>query len=183
MRPVVVLPRVVPTVTPSVCSWHVSSVRNGASKRLVNLSKDVRAAKEQLQERLDLATRLLQLAEKARSLETDKEKVQPYYASSMPETQDPDEVMKTPAEEAAEESKWMRNMLANDGYSEVTSKAIMEVGDPALMRQLDNFYKKCVSLRVWHASVRFNPADRPVVLFLVLSQVQPGAAEQTCYRA
>ena len=77
----------------------------------------------------------------------------------------------------------MRNMLANDGYSEVTSKAIMEVGDPALMRQLDNFYKKCVSLRVWHASVRFNPADRPVVLFLVFSQVQPGAAEQTCYRA
>lgn len=121
---------------------RMSRVRNGASKRLVNLSKDVRAAKEQLQERLDLATRLLQLAEKARSLETDKEKVQPYYASSMPETQDPDEVKKTPAEEAAEESKWMRNMLANDGYSEVTSKAIMEVGDPALMRQLDNFYKK-----------------------------------------
>ena len=58
-------------------------VRNGASKRLVDLSIDVRNAKAALQERLDLATRLLQLAEKGRQLETDREKVQPYYQSSI----------------------------------------------------------------------------------------------------
>lgn len=164
------------------------SVRNGASKRLVDLSINVRNAKAALQERLDLAQRLLQLAEKARQLETDKEKVQPYYRSSLAadgsgaSEEDakqvrtlvgrgggttrclrglssrcvmPDAVhaltrwrcvftrrLQAEAEGKAANTKWMKQLLSNGGFSEAATKAIMDVGDPSMLAQLDNFYKK-----------------------------------------
>lgn len=161
------------------------SVRNGASKRLVDLSINVRNAKAALQERLDLAQRLLQLAEKARQLETDKEKVQPYYRSSFAadgagaSEEDakqvrtlgggtirslrglssrcvmPDAVhaltrwrcvftrrLQAEAEGKAANTKWMKQLLSNGGFSEAATKAIMDVGDPSMLAQLDNFYKK-----------------------------------------
>jgi len=115
---------------------RMANVRQGASRRLVNLSLDVRDARKKVKERLDLGQRLLQLAEKARALETDKEKVQPYYQSSATPTEDEKE------QDAEASGNWLRELVVNGGFSEVTAKAVSAMADPATLGALDNFYKK-----------------------------------------
>jgi hypothetical protein len=57
----------------------------GQEARLLDITKTVRKAKAKLQERQALAERILMQAEMARKLETEREKVVPFYTSSVEE--------------------------------------------------------------------------------------------------
>ena len=46
------------------------------------------------------------------------------------------------AESKDANSKWMKQLLSNGGFSDAASRAIMDVGDPSMLAQMDNFYKK-----------------------------------------
>ena len=72
---------------------QLETARAAASKRLHTVSRSAQAAKAELNERLRLAERVLQLGERARQLQTDKERTTPFYVESTAEEDTPSGVM------------------------------------------------------------------------------------------
>ncbi|CAN0257921.1 unnamed protein product, partial [Phaeothamnion confervicola] len=60
---------------------RMNAFRDGQSRRLADLTRDARAAKERLRRQAALAERILTLAELARKAETEQEKVAPFSVS------------------------------------------------------------------------------------------------------
>jgi len=88
----------------------------GQEARLLDITKTVRKAKAKLQERQALAERILMQAEMARKLETEREKVVPFYTSSVEELDQSSEVQSellTAKEEAGGNSVDEWNYLDN----------------------------------------------------------------------
>lgn len=63
---------------------RLETARAAAGKRLQSVSKHAQEAKGELQSRLRLAERVLQLGERARSMQTDRERTTPFYTESLP---------------------------------------------------------------------------------------------------
>ena len=63
---------------------RLETARAAAGKRLQSVSKHAQEAKGELQSRLRLAERVLQLGERARAMQTDRERTTPFYNETTP---------------------------------------------------------------------------------------------------
>jgi len=70
---------------------QMNKFRDGQAKRLSELTKNVDKCKTTLKERSKLAENILKLAELARKLQTEREKVAPFYTNSLAEVADQEE--------------------------------------------------------------------------------------------
>ncbi|KAG5192465.1 flagellar associated protein [Tribonema minus] len=77
---------------------RMGAYREAQGQRLLELTRDARAAKGKLQEQLDLAERVLKLAELARKAETEAEKISPYYPSPHTDAVEREEALAADAE-------------------------------------------------------------------------------------
>jgi len=100
---------------------QMNKFRDGQSKRLQELTKNVDKCKTTLKERMKTAETILKLAELARKLQTEREKVAPFYSNSLVEVD----------QEAAQEQ-----MEAAKGDVEGKDKGVDE------WNYLDNFWKR-----------------------------------------
>merc|ERR1740130_245784 len=73
----------------SALKGRMKKLRQGEAKRLTELTVMAREAYRANEDRLSKSCRILQLAELGRKLETEREKVQPFYESTARVTQDP----------------------------------------------------------------------------------------------
>ena len=116
----------------------MNKFREGQAQRLSVLTQNTSSAKTTLETNIQLGERILKLAELARKMETDREKVAPYYFSSS-----------SNAEEEGEEEGGMAAGGMDKGKDEGPqplahqSAAVDENGNLVMKwNQLDKFFKK-----------------------------------------
>ncbi|GMH95402.1 hypothetical protein TrVE_jg2490 [Triparma verrucosa] len=120
---------------------RMNKFRSTQKSRLSELTKNANGSKNLLKDKCDLAERILKLSELGRKMETEQEKVTPFYVSSVEgEIEKQAEAMMQKAKEEGEPSK------AGGDDVEVTplhSSAWSETGKPVgKWNHLDQFWKK-----------------------------------------
>jgi len=122
---------------------RMNKFRDVQGRRLNELTKNANSAKSNLKDRISLAERILKMAELGRKMETEQEKVVPFYVSSVEseiEKQAEDMV------KAQKESNDGRDAISGDGEATVTpltSSSWTTGGKPvSKWNILDNFWKK-----------------------------------------
>lgn len=124
----------------------MTKFRGGQSKRMAKLSQHVAHARTKLTQQKELAERILKLSEFARKLETEAEKVEPFYESAV------DSELQAQAEARAqqelEEAGLKPDKAARKGSEDAgpmtgTGSALRSDGTPVPEHEyLDNFFRK-----------------------------------------
>ena len=132
----------------------MNKFREGQAQRLSVLTQNTSAAKTRNEENIQMAERILKLAELARKMETDREKVAPYYASSGAEEAD------AAAEEAAAAAKGVKADASQP--LQYQSAAVSDEGELVhKWNQLDNFWKKHNKVRGRADARDYTPPPHP----------------------
>jgi len=134
---------------------RMNSFRSTQKRRLNELTKNANGGKDLLKEKCELAERILKLAELGRKMETEQEKVTPFYVSTVDGEIDEGKEGEEGGEEGQEEGKEMEKARMSqqrqeekddDDDEEVTPMHTSSWGDDGKKvknwNSLDNFWKK-----------------------------------------
>jgi len=128
---------------------HLKSRMNGfrstQKKRLNELTKNANASKTLLKDKCELAERILKLAELGRKMETEAEKVTPFYVSSVESeiNQQASEMQKGEEEKAGEEKGGEEEVEEEEEETPLHTLSYDDNGKVVKnWNSLDNFWKK-----------------------------------------